>query len=608
MTHASLFTGIGGFDLAAEAVGWNNIFQVEIDNYCQQVLEKNFPDVQRYKDIKEFDGKPYRGAIDVISGGFPCFKGDTVILTSNGYKPIEEIKVGEKVYTKEGRLKKVNATMNRNICDSMKIKFQGDYEPLNTSKNHPIWIKKRISPCARKYKNKFENPKWVEAKEVCKGDLIASRCIEGSLTIRNPEFWYFVGRYLGDGWILDGKRKSKIPKGHRGSRVTSRNHKVVVCCSYDEKEYLRGKIADAGFHAVTEEGRATVKFIISSKELVQFLRPFGRYAHGKMIPGLCYELTSKLKEHLFRGWLEADGYTKENGQMVVTTVSQSLVRGMAQVARDCFRKPVSIAKKHVSSITSIEGRLVNQRDQYQLTVSVNERYGFYEDGFIWSLVKKVSLGNSTKVYNIGVKTDETYIANGVIVHNCQPFSVAGKRKGAEDDRYLWPEMLRIIREIKPRYIVAENVPGIIKMELDTALSDLENLGYTTIPVIIPACAVDAPHRRDRVWVVAYTNSNGKSSKPIREGYNPRQDCRSALTDTDSIDDDRWRFESGGIPQLEKARVQSGEWWITESPVCRADNGIPNRVDRTKALGNAIVPQVAYEIFRIIDKYDKLMNM
>ena len=89
---------------------------------------------------------------------------------------------------------------------------------------------------------------------------------------------------------------------------------------------------------------------------------------------------------------------------------------------------------------------------------------------------------------------------------CQPFSVAGKRRGKDDDRYLWPEMLRVINEFRPTWVVGENVAGIVNMALDQVLSDLENQGYQTRTFIIPACGVDAPHRRDRCAIVAYSNS------------------------------------------------------------------------------------------------------
>jgi len=102
---------------------------------------------------------------------------------------------------------------------------------------------------------------------------------------------------------------------------------------------------------------------------------------------------------------------------------------------------------------------------------------------------------------------------------CQPFSNAGKRRGAEDDRYIWPEMLRVIQELRPTWVVGENVAGIVSMALDTVLSDLEGQGYQTRAFIIPACGVDAPHRRDRVAIVAYTQrAKRREGKPA--GYEP----------------------------------------------------------------------------------------
>ena len=108
---------------------------------------------------------------------------------------------------------------------------------------------------------------------------------------------------------------------------------------------------------------------------------------------------------------------------------------------------------------------------------------------------------------------------------CQPFSVAGKRTGADDDRYLWPEMLRVIRELRPTWVLGENVPGIINLALDTVLADLENEGYAVQPFIIPACGVDAPHRRERVAILAYAVNRGGAVRGDRELQNASEDDR-----------------------------------------------------------------------------------
>lgn len=109
---------------------------------------------------------------------------------------------------------------------------------------------------------------------------------------------------------------------------------------------------------------------------------------------------------------------------------------------------------------------------------------------------------------------------------CQPFSTAGKRRGKEDDRYLWPEMLRVISEIRPRWVIGENVAGIVTMALDTVLSDLESIGYTCQAIVIPACAVDAPHRRDRVVILGYSNDPGnRTSGHGSEKWSPASQKR-----------------------------------------------------------------------------------
>ena len=131
---------------------------------------------------------------------------------------------------------------------------------------------------------------------------------------------------------------------------------------------------------------------------------------------------------------------------------------------------------------------------------------------------------------------------------CQPFSCAGKRRGSEDDRYLWPEMLRVIDEIRPRWVVGENVAGIVNMALDTVLSDLESVGYSCQAFVIPACAVDAPHRRDRVAIVGY--SDGGATR------DDKQDGRQADGKVDKPGDAGISCRDGAFPHPDQVRRDS----------------------------------------------------
>lgn len=193
---------------------------------------------------------------------------------------------------------------------------------------------------------------------------------------------------------------------------------------------------------------------------------------------------------------------------------------------------------------------------------------------------------------------------------CQPFSQAGKRKGTDDNRYLWPEMLTTIRIIKPPFVVGENVAGLVSMEngktLDRILSDLANEGYTTEQFIIPACSVGAWHRRDRIWIIGYrnvSNPNGKGSQR-HGGLQERGGQWTAWRGSESLKG-IWQSEPdvGGVVARFSSTLD-GYWEREPKGILRVAIGVKNRVNRLKALGNAIVPQVAYEIFKAIEQIDK----
>ena len=267
---------------------------------------------------------------------------------------------------------------------------------------------------------------------------------------------------------------------------------------------------------------------------------------------------------------------------------------------------------------------------------------------------------------------------------CQPYSSAGKRLGKEDDRHLWPEMLRAIREIKPRWVIGENVRGLVNwndgLVFEEVHSELEAEGYEVQSFLLPACGVGAPHRRDRIWFVAYSDgaikrdgqrennqekrevrrdeksdvsrelsSDGNASNSYGRGTQARQD-RKILGEQNRKREARGLIDEGiqgdaskpkqkkpqgknnagrkGIKNWEDSKIwrnftgynfeNNWEQFPTQSPVCSGDDGIPSELDNItfskwrresiKGYGNAIVPQVVFQIFKSIEEFEKVVSM
>lgn len=196
---------------------------------------------------------------------------------------------------------------------------------------------------------------------------------------------------------------------------------------------------------------------------------------------------------------------------------------------------------------------------------------------------------------------------------CQPFSAAGKRKGRDDERHLFPEMLRVISEVRPRWVVAENVRGLLSIEsgevFSEVVSSLEGEGYEVVTFCVPASAVEAPHRRDRLWFVAHSTNDTEnvqlSTNSVSRGSEVGEQFPGRLRHSNSITTDAVgvcaQGREDGSRQIESRRSDWRESWVQAATrLCRMDDVVPNRVDRLKSLGNSIVPQIAYEIFKAIE--------
>jgi DNA (cytosine-5)-methyltransferase 1 len=282
-------------------------------------------------------------------------------------------------------------------------------------------------------------------------------------------------------------------------------------------------------------------------------------------------------------------------------------------------------------------------------------------------------------YNDITKTDFTIHRGTIDIISggfpCQPYSSAGKRLGKEDERHLWPEMLRAIREIQPSWVVGENVRGLTNwnggLVFDEVQTELEAEGYEVLPFLLPACAVNAPHRRDRIWFIAYSDRNGrqeftrnlgqkngeikrKRNDIIFNAFESNGNERNAAnTNSNGLDKCNSKYEvnasKGRINALSNLNESNGNgnatdsdcfglrretnrigntglinkksernnWYNfpTQSPICGGDDGLSRELDNItfskwrqesiKAYGNAIVPQVAYQIFKSICQYQEL---
>ena len=196
---------------------------------------------------------------------------------------------------------------------------------------------------------------------------------------------------------------------------------------------------------------------------------------------------------------------------------------------------------------------------------------------------------------------------------CQPYSQAGKRLGKEDDRHLWPEMLRAIREIQPRWVIGENVHGLVNwsggLVFNEVQTEMEAEGYEVFPYVLPACGIGAIHRRERVWFVAHNDSFRFNGCECKYEINKSEGWEYALNDIEQV----YNVTNTNNSRREKCRT---EWispiqftqnnrFASEPGICRGDDGFPYRVDRLKSLGNAIVPHVALQLFKTIEQFEKL---
>lgn len=520
----------------------------------------NLGDITKVDETKI---KPF----SMICGGSPCFVEGTLVLTENGYMPIEKIVSGDKVITHKNRYMKVVKSM---INETNKlVGFRTSVsEMIYCTPEHPIYIREHQRSWNTKtkgYDRVFDAPIWRIADEISVGNYVGTAINQkeelpkwdGYFHYKNQyktslsdeselndyfsigDFWYLVGRYIGDGWLNMSDEKS-----------------IIICCKEDEVTSITNRLNNIGINYSITKQSTVIRIQITKKELHFYLRRFGHGVSNKHLTKDVLNLPVDLLREFLSGYIDSDG-TFTQGRYKATSVSRRLIYEIGECVAKVYHRPYSIYFTERPKTYIIEGRVVNQKDTYQICwkpTNDKQDKSFYEDGYIWSPITKVvkeDLENEL-VYNLEIEDDNSYMVQGVIVHNCQDFSVAGKGEGSKwkckdcgheynpltvhySSRHKCPkcgsenldktrssllvEWLRVIRANKPKWGIYENVKNIVgakfKETFQMFLDELHEYGYNTYYKILNAKDFGIPQNRERVYLIIILKEldNGKFKFP-----------------------------------------------------------------------------------------------
>ena len=455
MVVLSLFDGIASGKVALERAGIHvdKYYACEVKTYAIKCAKANHPDIIHVGRIENW--KDWIHTIetpDLIIGGSPCFVKGTKVITDKEYKNIEDVVVGDMVLTHKGNYKKV-LRIGHQVSKTMLVDACGSLT-TETTANHPYYVKTRCrewNSDTRKYDTHFSRPYWKDAGKLIKDDFVAMPIIQKEENPRSldEQTCWILGRYIADGHIAWGE-KCKESDGYRHPRVILSIGEAKLD---DTKRCLEG----LNF-SVLKHTQSVYRVVISSKKLALMIKDIGcgEGAINKTIPMELINLPVHLLKAVLDGYMSGDGcYT--GGRYKASTVSKELAMSLQLVVAKVLHVNTTIYCLERPRTTVIEGRTVNQKDTWNvewMLETQKPRVAIIEDKCIWQpLHKIVDTGREATVYNIEVEDDNSYTANGVVVHNCQGFSSSGKQE-AFDDRnsilfYTFADIVKYVQSVNP---------------------------------------------------------------------------------------------------------------------------------------------------------------
>jgi len=529
MKLVDLFAGTGAF---SQAFSVETVFANDMVSHSKTIYDANNEHPLTLKDLNDIDVSEIPPH-DILTGGFPCFVKGTRVLTSLGYKAIEDVTLEDNLLTHTGKFQSI-VNLQRKIYSNnlytIRIKYHP--EPIVCTSEHPFYVREKIETrtwnnSARKYDVdlKFKDPVWKNAEDLSMKDYFGMvvntqsvipefqytkiinqhRTENIILQLDNLDQWFMMGYFLGDGWIEESKKKDGRLKYTIRFAINNKDEDYV-CSRINKVIQITDKKCDTG---------KCKKFGCGSHEWYQILKEFGKYAHGKKIPEWVQNAPPHLIGEFIHGYMKADGYIRADGLYSMTTVSPNIALGIQRLFLK-IGKFASVTKCHRPSTCVIEGRTVKQRDTYSIRVSHSERYtSFIEGQYAWFAPSTISIksADNVPVYNFEVDIDNTYIVENTIVHNCQPFSIAGHQEGFADKRsnVFW-KILEILDHHQPKCVVLENVKNLLthddKKTFQTIKQNLEQRGYhVCYKILNTAKLTGIPQHRERIYIVCFKSKD-----------------------------------------------------------------------------------------------------
>ena len=474
ITMGSVCSGVGGAELAFDGLA-ESVFMSEIETFPCAVLKYRFPQCNLVGDFTHLIENPI--PCGVLVGGTPCFPAGTIIATKRGFLPIEQVIVGDEVITHTGVFKKVLRRGTR-LAPTIRLKGQG-HPCMVTTEEHPFLSKRREAKSTR-IQNKpvrlawWSKTEWTPSKDMV-GRHWAYPTIWPSLPIPpiinygneivnakiDENLMVLAGMYVGDGWVRIDKRRGSILLGINEKKAIVAREAARLC----------------GLNTTESQERTVIKLTIHGRAIARWMKDnFGSGAENKNLPLWLLGASRRLKEAFVKGYRTTDGSAgSQNWEaMVGLTVSKQLAFNMRSLGIS-LGYSVSVQYHEPPPTKVIEGRTVNQKPQWIFTYSNSTRSSVEKEGYRWQLVRsKIKTEKIEHVYNIEVEEDHSYLADGIVVHNCQAFSIAGKRLSLDDARgnlsLGFAMLLNSIDSINkllgepPCICLWENVPGLLSVD------------------------------------------------------------------------------------------------------------------------------------------------